>query len=125
MGKTYHLHIHIIPWPEEEPFSMGTNSLFTPPLELNQFTLAENLTLCFQIVDLPVPHRAWQLGKGISKFYVVFRNSVTDNMCTILAITYTPLLDLNTSDFTSCKDWQEHPHTDFYANNVLDYRATA
>lgn len=121
MGKTKHLHIHIIPWPEEEPFSMGTNSIFTRPLELNQFTSAEKLTLCFQRIHLPVPHRAWQLGKGISKFYFLFRNSVTNNICTILAITYASLVDHNMSGFTSCKDCQEHPHTNFYANYILDY----
>lgn len=53
-------------------FSRGTNSLFTPLLELNQFTLAENLTPCFQIIHLPLPHRAWQLGKGIFKLYILF-----------------------------------------------------
>lgn len=73
MQETCHLHILIILWPEEEPFSIGTNPLFTPQFELSQFTLAENLTLRFQIIHLPVPHNSWQLRKGIFKSHFVFK----------------------------------------------------
>lgn len=73
MWETCCLHILIILWPKEEPFSIGTNSLFTPQLELNQFTLVENLTLCFQTIHLPVPHSSWQLRKDIFKSHFVFK----------------------------------------------------
>lgn len=55
---------------------METNSLLTPQLEPSHFTLAENLSLCFQIIHLPVLHSSWQLRKDIFKSHFVFKTQL-------------------------------------------------
>lgn len=110
MWKTYHLRTNIILWPEKEAFSTGTNSLFTPHLELNQFTSAENLTLCFQVIHLPVPHSAWLLRKGIFNSHFVFKTWSLTIRAQYWQILMLCFWTYDTSDFTRCKGWQEYPH---------------
>lgn len=97
--------------------------LFTPQLELNQFTSAENLTLCFQIIHLPVAHSAWQTTKGIFKSHFVFKTQSL-KICAQYWQTSSvsgPMIHLTSLAVRIGKNI----HTNIYANNIQDYWATA